>query len=68
MTHKTMNEITVQKQKKITINMTDGRDTITVNGIHNEVLSKASKAKILTRSDDDIIKINKGGLNRIDTG
>ncbi len=68
MKHKSVNEITVKKQKNIIINMTDGQDKITVNGIHNDIFSKVSKAKIVTRSDNDVITINKGGFNRINTG
>ena len=70
-TSKTTNSIVITMQnysKKTTIELGDGKDNITVNGIHNGDFSKTSRAKIVTRYGADTVTINKGGFNRIDTG
>ncbi len=63
---KTSDIITVSNQKRrIDITTGGGADSITVNGVHNSLLHKASKATIETNDGNDTITINKGGFNRI---
>lgn len=65
---RTSDIINVSKQKSITITTSYGADSITVKGINNALLSKASKATIETNDGNDTITISGGGLNRINTG
>ena len=66
---KTSDIITVSSQKtRINITTSNGDDKVTVNGIHNSELHRASRADIETNSGNDTITINNGGFNRIKAG
>ena len=59
--------INVAQQKTVTVLASGGNNTVTVEGIDNDVFSSASTGLLNSKSGNDTITVNNGGFYRINS-